>query len=129
MTVHWVAPGKEVEVDGQLSERPWMLWALSGLAGLGLVLVIINIVLFTGNRSIQAEVNTRQQFINQSLQLDRLNRELISALANLAARNNDEQLKNLLTAHGITFSVNQPGTSASAAGGPAPAGGKTKSAR
>lgn len=129
MTVYWVVPGKEVEVDAQLHQRPWILWALSGLAGLGLVLVIINIVLFTGNRSIQAEVNTRQQFINQSLQLDRLNRDLIAALANLAARNNDEQLKNLLTSHGITLSVNQPGTSAPAAGGPAPAGGKTKSAR
>ncbi len=129
MTVHSVSRGKEVEVDAQLYQRPWILWALSGLAGLGLVLVIINIVLFTGNRSIQAEVNTRQQFINQSLQLDRLNRELITALANLAARNNDEQLRNLLTSHGITFSVNQPGTSAPAAGGPAPAGGKPKAAR
>jgi hypothetical protein len=116
-------------VDEHSYRKPWVVWVLSGIAGLGLVLVIINIVLFTGNRSIQAEVNTRQQFINQSLQLDRLNRELITALANLAARNNDEQLKNLLTSHGITFSVNQPGTSAPPAGGPAPAAGKTKSAR
>ncbi len=129
MTVHWVVPGKEVEVDAQMYQRPWILWVLSGLAGLALVLVIINIVLFTGNRSIQAEVNTRQQFINQSLQLDRLNRDLVTALANLASRNNDEQLKNLLTSHGITFSVNPPGTSAPAAGGPAAAGGKAKSAR
>jgi hypothetical protein len=128
MVADSVARGKEVKVDGQLYQRPWILWVLSGLAGLALVLVIINIVLFTGNRSIQAEVNTRQQFINQSLQLDRLNRDLVTALANLASRINDEQLKNLLTSHGITFSVNPSGTSAPTGGGTA-GGGKAKSAR
>jgi hypothetical protein len=36
-----------------------------------------------------------------------LNRELIRALAELAARNNDEQLRSLLSANGITFTVEQ----------------------
>jgi hypothetical protein len=112
-----------------LLQKSWFRGVLSGIAVLGLVFVVVNIVLFLGNRTIQGEVNDRQQFINQSLQLDRLNRELIAALANLAARNNDDQLRNLLASHGITFTVNQPTSTAPATSGvPAPAG-RTKAPR
>ena len=112
-----------------LLERSWFRWVLSGIAALGLVFVVVNIFLFLGNRSIQGEVNDRQQFINQSIQLDRLNRELIAALANLAARNNDDQLRNLLASHGITFTVNPPANAAPGASGGAAAAGRTKAPR
>ena len=112
-----------------LLQKSWFRWVLSGIAVLGLVFVVVNIFLFLGNRTIQGEVNDRQQFINQTLQLDRLNRELIAALANLAARNNDDQIRNLLASHGITFTVNQPtGTGPASSGGAAPAG-RTKTSR
>ena len=112
-----------------LVQKPWFRGVLSGVALLGLIFVVVNIFLFLGNRTIQGEVNDRQQFINQSIQLDRLNRELIAALANLAARNNDDQIRNLLASHGITFTVNQPTSTAPAtSGAPAPAG-RTKAPR
>jgi hypothetical protein len=112
-----------------LLQKAWCRWALSGIAALGLAFVVVNIFLFLGNRTIQGEVNDRQQFINQSIQLDRLNRELIAALANLAARNNDDQIRNLLASHGITFTVNQPSSTGPASSGGAAAAGRTKPSR
>jgi hypothetical protein len=57
-------------------------------------------------------VNSRQQFIQQSIQLEGLYREMVKALADLSAKNNDVQLRDLLKTHGITFTVNPgaPGT-------------------
>ena len=112
-----------------LLQKSWFRWVLSGIAVLGLAFVVINIFLFLGNRTIQGEVNDRQQFINQSLQLDRLNRELIAALANLAARNNDDQIRNMLASHGISFTVNQPTSAGPAASGGAATAGRTKPSR
>lgn len=43
---------------------------LSSLGSIALVLSIITIVLFNGNRSAQNEFRTRTQFIQQSLQLE-----------------------------------------------------------
>ena len=75
----------------------------SGIAGLSLVLVLLNGALFLTNRTIQNEINTRQQLINQAVQLERLGQELVNALAGLALRNNDEQLRQLLADQGITL--------------------------
>ena len=76
------------------------------VAGLTVVLVLVNIVLVLGNRTIQNEVNARQQFINQTMVLERLNREIITTLADLAVRNNNDELRNPLAEHGIIFTVN-----------------------
>ena len=67
-------------------------------------MIVVNIFLFIHNRSLQTEVNNRQIYINQSIQLEQLSREIITAIASLAAKNNDEDLKQLLVTHGITFS-------------------------
>jgi hypothetical protein len=71
------------------------------LAGLVLLLVIVNIVIGLGNQSIQGEIGERQQMIAQTIQLENLNRQLITVLANLALKTNDEQLKKLLAESGI----------------------------
>jgi hypothetical protein len=93
--------------------RPWLqrgeTWVSLG-ATLVVVLVITNMVLFEMNHGLQTEVNSRQQFIQQSLQLEALNREIVSAIANLSIRNRDEALRTVLTQHGITFSANPPST-------------------
>jgi hypothetical protein len=68
-----------------------------------LVLVVVYIVLIQGNRSVQSEVNQRQQFINQSIQLGRVNDALIRALATMAVSNNDDKLRDLLAQSGITI--------------------------
>jgi len=80
--------------------------SLTVLAVLMLVLVLVNIVLSLGNQSLRVEVNERQQFIAQSMQLEGLHREIITALATVALKTNDEQLKSLLASQGISFSPN-----------------------
>jgi translation elongation factor EF-Ts len=87
----------------------------TALACAAIVLVIINAVLFTGNRSMQTEINGRAQFVQQSQQLEGLFNEMVRALAELSARTNDEQLKSLLQSVGISFSVNPPAPAASGA--------------
>jgi hypothetical protein len=101
----------------------WLYRLLAGLAGITLVLVVVYVVLVQENRSVQAEVNQRQQFINQGIQLGRINDALIRALAAAAVDNNDDKLRELLAQNGITIN---PATGApekqAAPAAPAPAG-------
>jgi hypothetical protein len=85
--------------------KEWHGWLFTTLGGVFLVLVLTNVYLFTSNRSLQLDVNNRQQFITQSVQLEQLNKEIIVALANLAVRDKDPALSELLTTHGITVSA------------------------
>ena len=78
---------------------------LTAWSGLILLLVILNIFLGLGNQSIQAEVGERQQEIAQTIQLEGLNRQLITVLANMALKTNDERLKKLLAEAGINLDV------------------------
>jgi hypothetical protein len=83
----------------------WLYRVAVGLSALAAVLVIAYIVLVQENRAVQREVNQRQQFINQSIQLGRVNEALIRALAAAAASSNDQRLRELLTQNGITFNA------------------------
>ena len=76
------------------------------LAVVALVLVVVNVMLALGNQSVQADVNERQQFIAQSIQLEQLNRQVVTVLANMAMKGNDEQLKNLLASSGVGLAPN-----------------------
>ena len=76
---------------------------LTILSSLVLLLVVVNIFVSLGNRSIQSEVGERQQAIAQTIQLENLHRQLISVLANLALKTNDEALKKVLAAGGINL--------------------------
>ncbi|HWP24207.1 MAG TPA: hypothetical protein VNM15_08550 [Candidatus Binatia bacterium] len=78
---------------------------LTVLASLILLLVLVNILIGLGNQSIQAEVGERQQMIAQTIQLEALNRQLITVLVNLAFKTNDEQLKKLLAESGVNLSM------------------------
>jgi hypothetical protein len=78
---------------------------LTTLSVLVLLLVLINILIGLGNQSLQAEVGERQQMIAQTMQLEALNRQLITVLVNLAMKTNDEQLKKVLAESGINLSM------------------------
>ena len=78
----------------------WETWVTVG-GLLVLILVGVDIALFERNRRVQAELAGRQQFLQQAQQLETLQRELVNAIANLAARDNDEALRAILTDHGI----------------------------
>jgi hypothetical protein len=80
--------------------------ALNLLGFLTLILVFVNMFLLVGNQSLQRVVGERQQFIMQSIQAQSGAREVIAAVANLAVRTDDEQLKQLLSKYGIIVSVN-----------------------
>ena len=82
----------------------WPAW-VTVAAGVVAVLVLVNIVLVEGNRAVQAEVARRVQFIQQTVQLEALNREIVNAIANLALRNNDDALRMILAQHGITINA------------------------
>ena len=73
-----------------------------------LVLVFVNMFLLVGNQSLQRIVAERQQVIMRSIQMQGPAREVITALANLAVRADDEQLKQLLANHGIAVTVHPP---------------------
>jgi predicted Holliday junction resolvase-like endonuclease len=77
-----------------------------------LLLVIVNILIGMGNQSIQTEVAERQQDIAQTIQLETLNRQLITVLANMALKTNDERLKKLLAETGINLDAAPEGAPA-----------------
>jgi len=77
-----------------------------GLSALACVLAIANIVLFNGNREAQNEYSLRAQYIQQGLQLEPIYQGVIRSLAELAAKNNDVQISQLLASQGISFTVN-----------------------
>ena len=83
----------------------WLYWMTVGLAALTGALVIAYIILVQDNRTVQAAVNRRQQFINQGIQLGRINEALIRALAAAAVSNKDDKLRDLLADNGITINA------------------------
>jgi hypothetical protein len=104
----WRAPG-----------TPGQLW-LTVAAALVLLLAVVDMVLVEMNRPLQLEVNRRDQYIKQTVQLESLSRELVTAIANFAIRDNDEALRGVLTQHGIAINL---------ATGAAPAPGATQAPR
>jgi hypothetical protein len=90
----------------------------------------VNFVLGQSIRSIQADVNQRQQFINQGIRLNRINEGLIRMIAQTAINDGDDNLRDVLTRNGIT--VSRPSTTPSgstasppSASTPAPGAGAT----
>ena len=80
--------------------------ALLGLAILIVVLVIASVSMILRNRSVQTEIQRNAQFIQQTAQLEVLYREIVKALADLSVKNQDAELRDLLSSHGITVTVN-----------------------
>ena len=81
----------------------WLYRVLVALSGITLLLVVAYIILIQENRSVQAEVNQRQQFINQSIQFGRISETLIRSLAAAALNNKDDRLRDLLAQSGFTI--------------------------
>lgn len=81
-------------------------WRIATAAAVvAVTMVVINAVLFVGNREVQIDLNARAQFVQQSMQLEGLFNEMVRALAELAVRNDDAQLKALLHDAGVTYTV------------------------
>ncbi len=78
---------------------------LMGGSVIFLVLVVVNIGLFTSNRAQQGKVTERGQYLQQSLGLEKIYQPLVRALAELAANRDDAQITSLLNEQGISFTV------------------------
>ncbi len=104
--------------EARVGLRPAEFWVVTVLAALALVSIFVSITLFTMNRRLQAEVGARQQYIQQTVQLEGLHRAMVGELMTLAVRTKDDQLAAMLAANGIT--VPSP-SSASPAPSPGPA--------
>jgi hypothetical protein len=76
---------------------------LTIIGGLMLVLVVVNILLSLGNQSLRMQVGERQQAITQAMQLEAVHREIVTAIATVALKTNDPQLKSLLASQGVNL--------------------------
>lgn len=99
---------EDFETDAPAVSRKRWQHAVTLMAVLGVILVLTNMILFERNRSLQSEVTARAQYIQQTVQLEGLHREIINAIANLSVRNKDDALRSILTQQGITINIGQP---------------------
>jgi hypothetical protein len=88
--------------------KRWQHALLTTLGTACLLAAAAGATLSTMNRELQGQVNQRQQYLQQSVQLEGLYREMVRALAELAARRSDDDLQRLLGKHGISVSVAPP---------------------
>ena len=93
-------------------------WVVTLIAGACFVAMLASVTLGYNNAKARAEVNQRQQFVQQSVQLEGLYKEIVRALAELGARNNDGDVKAMLQKNGITYTANA--ATPAPASGPAP---------
>jgi hypothetical protein len=89
-------------------------WVVSAIGALCALLVLVNIALFSSNRGLQREVNERAQYIQQSVQLQGLYQQLVRALADLSIRNQDDQLRAILSKEGINVTAKAQSSAGSA---------------
>ncbi len=78
------------------------------LAGLALLLVLVNIGLELADDGVQAEVNQRQAFINQNAEVTNVDNALIRALAEAAATKKDTAIDAALKQAGVTYTLTPP---------------------
>jgi hypothetical protein len=73
----------------------WQTWVIVA-AALTVALAVADLFLFERNRTLQAQVSNRGATLQRAGQLELLHRELVNAIATLAARNNDAALRAIL---------------------------------
>ena len=83
-------------------------WAAISLSWLALLLLVFNIALVGGNHKTQDEVVSRQAQINRGATLNQMNNNLVQALAEIATTKNNDAIRGLLAAQGITVKIAAP---------------------
>ena len=78
------------------------------LGGLALLLVVTNGALVALNRATQTRVAARAQYVNQTVQLDRIQQTIVRAAATAAINSKDARLGQVLNANGITYQSTPP---------------------
>jgi pyridoxine/pyridoxamine 5'-phosphate oxidase len=88
-------------------------WVVVALAGVALSLSIANAGLYFSNRSLQARINARVQYLRQSQSVGNVYQEIAKALANLAVEHGDKEVTALLAQEGFSIAPT-PGSNATA---------------
>ena len=86
----------------------WQFNLLTALGATALLLVGVNVALSTLNRNAQMALNQQQTFIQQTVPLEALYRDIVKALAEMAVKGNDRQVLDMLAAQGLNVSMNNP---------------------
>jgi hypothetical protein len=92
----------------------WQWWVTIAVALVAALTAGYTMMLFSENRAAQGEFARRAQYVQQSIQLEALYRDLVKALADLSVRDRDRALADLLASQGIT--VDATGTAVPSAG-------------
>jgi hypothetical protein len=95
--------------------KRWQFNALTGLGALSLLLALVNATMFLVNRDAQAALAQSQQYIQQSLALEGLYRDIVKALAESGTRGNDRAMLDILAAQGLSVTVNGSATASGTA--------------
>jgi hypothetical protein len=108
-----------------MSDR--LLYWVTVLFGLaGLVLVVTNISLISNNRTMQIEVRDHQEIINKGMGMSQINQALVQSLADASIKNNDNDIRDLLAAQGITIKPSPQAAVETPKASPPPATSKKK---
>jgi predicted Holliday junction resolvase-like endonuclease len=99
----------------------WGYRIILALSGITLILVIVYLLVSQQNRAVQAKINERQQFINQSIQFAHINETLVRIMATVAVSEKDDKLRDLLTQNGIKINPPAAAKAATSAAPLAPA--------
>jgi hypothetical protein len=86
----------------------WQHHLLSVLGAAALLMVLVNALLFTLNRDAQNALNQRQQFIQQTVPVEALYRDIVKSLAEVAVKDKDKPLLDMLAAQGLTITASNP---------------------
>ena len=78
-------------------------WLLCNLGAVAIILVGVNVWLYLGNRTAQTEVSARAQYIQQTSPINDLYQQMANALAELAIKNHDDQIRAMLSQEGFTI--------------------------
>ena len=84
----------------------WQFNLLTASGVIAVLLVLANSTLFVLNRQSQDALSQRQQFIQQTVPLEGLYRDIVKALAELGVKANDPKLLGVLSAQGLSVKVN-----------------------
>jgi hypothetical protein len=87
----------------------WQFGVLTALGIAALVLVIADAVLVTRNLDARSTLGQRQQFIQQSMPLEALYRDIVKTLAETGIKSGDRQLLGVLSAQGINVTFQGSG--------------------
>lgn len=82
-------------------------WMTVFLSVISIVLLIGNIIMIETNHGLQDEATHRQSVINDGVKLTQFDQSLVNLLADLATKNDDRDIRALLTTQGITIAPAQ----------------------